>query len=243
MATSGSDDFVATRDEILKDALTNVGALGPNGTPTGKQYTHTSRLLNDLAKSIDADGQFLWRVVRASITTVASQANYTLGADLLDVDQPMRFTKSGETDGHILNRMTRDEYMHLTDRTEENRIPTLFYTEKDLASDGRVQMTVYFWPTPSTAGDSIEYAGFTRGEDFDVGSDNLDFPQSWIHCLKLGLSMMLAPAYGDRALGKYYRDLYEIEKSKLVNDDNERGDAFFYPYGAYGSYYGQGGDY
>lgn len=240
MAFSGTDTFVATRDQIIMDSLINVGAVGINETPDGDQLAHGSRILNDLVKSIDADGQFLWRVVRSTFTTTASDASYTtsdIPATILDIDKPMRFTQASATSSTIIDSMTRDEYMAIPNRAETARAPTKFYVQKDLASDGRAQITVYFWPTPSTTGDTIEFAAFTRAEDMTVGTHNPDFPQAWIYALKCGLSARLAPAYAQPALARFYEEAFQAEKAKQLLNDNERGDLYFVPYGAYGGGY------
>ena len=235
MATSGSDNFVATRDDLIRDSLTMVGALGPNGTIDESQLAHGARALNDLVKSIDADGLFLWRVERLTFTTVASTATYTPPATVIGIDGPMRFTEAAATDATTIERMTRRDYQNIPARASEARAPLSYYVEKNLATDGREQLSVKFWPVPSTSGDSIEYIAFLRGEDFDTGANALDFPQKWIHCLKLGLASVLAIAYHQVGLAVKLQEMFEIEKNKQVNADNEGGDLTFVPFG-YGSY-------
>lgn len=235
MSTSGSDNFVVTRDQIVGDALTNLRVLPPNETPDGDMLVHGARILNDLVKSIDMEGDYLWRMTRNTITTIASTASYALSATIIDIDGPMSFLQSGGTSRSQVERITRKDYMRIPNRTQTGRNPIQFYVEKDLASDGRVQQTVYFWPVPSTSSDSVEYAAFTRGEDFDTGSNNPDFPQDWIPCLKYGLTMMLAPGYGKTGEVAMWRDLYETEKAKLVNDDNEKSDLWIAPFANFGS--------
>lgn len=236
MTTSGSDNFVATRDQIVGDALANVGAVGPNETPEGDMLAHGARLLNDLVKSIDAEGEFLWRMTRPTITTIAATAGYALSATFIDIEGPMRFLQAGSTSGTIIEQIQIEDYMRIPNRTQQSRTPMQFAIQTDLASDGRVQKTVYMWPVPSTSGDTAEYRAFTRGEDFDTGANNPDFPQSWITCLKWGLSMLLAPSYRQFPLVQGFRDLFESEKAKLINADNQHGNLQMVPFGDFGGY-------
>lgn len=234
MATSGTDTFLATVNQICYDGLTNVGANGPGKTPHPDQLVHAKRLLNALVKGIDKESKFLWRFSRSTFTTTASQASYQPAATVIEVDEPMTFVKSGETSRTTIRRITRDDYMRIADRTQESRTPTEFYVEKDLASDGRVQMTIYFWPVPSTSSDTIEYPAYLRGEDVTGGSQGTDFPQDWVECLTFGLTSRLAPGYEQMSMAKYYKELFEVEKSKLINNDNERGNLYLFPYGWHG---------
>lgn len=231
MTTSGSDDWSQTRDEIIGDALVNVGAIGPGDSVPDGLLEHGRRALDRVVKSIDADGRFLWRIVRRTTTTTDGTASFTLAATDLDVEGPMRFTQASATSSSPIERMTREEYMRLPSRTTESRAPVRFYVERDLTGTGRVQCTVYLWPVPSTTGDSIEYATFTRTEDFDTGAVTSDFPTSWIKCLVSGLSAELAPAYRQPGLASSFNELFEAERARLLNADNERGDLTFVPYG------------
>jgi len=236
MATSGDDTFSQTADEICSDALAGVGAIGPGDTAKGKMLTHARRVLNRIVKSIDAEGKFLWRVNRADITTTASTASYTLGATIFAVDNEMNFRESGSADRQLITRITKRDYMQIPDRTEESRAPTLFYVEKALVSTGQEQLTVYFWPVPSTSSDSIEYASYTRGEDFDAGSNTGDFPSSWIQCFVYGLQAELAPAYKQGKEQRRFYELFLAEKDRMLNSDNDGGDLIMVPFGDFAGY-------
>lgn len=51
MATSGSTDFAADRDEIIKEALEQLGVLGEGQDPNAAQLTSSARTLNMMVKS------------------------------------------------------------------------------------------------------------------------------------------------------------------------------------------------
>jgi hypothetical protein len=88
MTTGSTDTWSETRDEIIADALANVGALGPGESASGLMRDHAARALNRIAKALDAEGSFLWRTSRLTFSTTAATAGYTLSATAFDVDGP-----------------------------------------------------------------------------------------------------------------------------------------------------------
>ena len=80
MATSGSFDFVLDRDDIITEALQQVGAIADGETPSSDQLTSCSRTLNMVMKAWQADGMQLYRKKEYTITLVASDNTYTFGS-------------------------------------------------------------------------------------------------------------------------------------------------------------------
>lgn len=84
MPTSGSVDFSVSRDEIIKDALFEIGALGDSETPTDADIQLYSRYLNRLVKqwmgqSDFAPGLKMWSRKRATLYLQDGTAQYSLG--------------------------------------------------------------------------------------------------------------------------------------------------------------------
>jgi hypothetical protein len=230
MAQGTTDTFAASCEEICSDALANVGVIGPGDTASGKPLTFAKRHLDDLVKSIDADGQFLWRLTRLTTTTTASTAAVTISALAVDVDEPIRFTKSGATTGVPLTPMSRDEYMALPDRTITSDTPSRYYVERSL-SGGRVSLALYLYPEPEDTGDTVEYAAFLRAKDFNTVATNADFPSAWNSCLKWGLTALIAPSFNQAQLAGQFLKMYEAEKTRLLGADNEKQGIVFVPFG------------
>lgn len=233
MAQGTTDTFSASCEDICMDALAALGVAPPGGDATkvdGRILTYAKRRLDDLVKSIDADGKLLWRVVRLTTTTTASTATVTISPLAVDIDDPIRYTKSGATTGLPIRPMSRDEYMSLPDRTSTASIPTRYYAENAL-SGGRATITLYLYPTPSDSGDTVEYAAFLRSKDFNTTAVNPDFPSSWNNCLKSGLTALLASTFGQPMLVRQYQDAFEAEKEKLLGSDNEKQGLFLVAFG------------
>lgn len=224
MATSSSYDYESNRDEIIQDALTNVGALGPNKTPTGNQTTHAARLLNRLVKSLDYEGLYLWRVIRRSFTTTSGDNSQDLATDVLSVDEPVRLTHTGETQPLLLTPMTRDEFMSIN--RADSGTPTRYFFEKTLTTP-----TLYLYPTPDNSTDTIEYAAAIKSRDFDTAANTPDFPSHWNLMLVNGLSFLLAPGYNQLQFAAFYREEFERNKAALTQQETEHGALRLVPWG------------
>ncbi len=232
MTTGATDVFSATRDQLIDDALTNVGAIGPGESASGLMQAHAARALNRIVKAIDADGMFLWRTTRLTFVTIASTASYALSATAFDVDEPVSYLQAGGTTRVPLRAMARDDFMTLPDRTTTARVPARYYIEKTLTGAGRTLLTMQLYPVPNTTADTVEYAAAIRAKDYVTGADTSDFPSNWVQCLVWGLTAELAPGYNQPALSAQYRDMYLAEKDKQLGRDNENQGIFFVPFGS-----------
>lgn len=246
MTIGATSTFQQTRDEICTDALANLGVVAPgkdaSQARTSGNLTHAARALNRLVKSMDADGELLWRVARRTklvsafdlplIVSGTISPGFVCDADVLDVDEPIRYTSATDTTGQtgtVIQAMSRDDWMSMPDRGQTG-VPLRYYAERSLSS-----ISVYFNPIPTTAADSIEYSVYVRSADFVTGADTPDFLQKWTGCLVYGLTAELASAYGQMDKLSAYRQMFLEEKSRLLADDGEKGRTFLVPFG-WGTY-------
>jgi hypothetical protein len=230
MPTGLTDTSNETRDQVIAEALTNVGAIGIGDVRDSNNSTAfdvAAAALNRIAKDLDKEGAFLWRFIRRTTATTAGTASITLGTDVLVIDAPMRFTRNGQTASTQITPMARDEYMQIGDRTVRG-VPSRYYVEVTLTTK-----TVYLWPTPDATSDTIEYVAVLRAKDFTSGTDTPDFTQKWQSCLVYRLTMELCPKFGQREAMGDWKALYEDEKKRLVQDDSEKGPVSFVPFANY----------
>lgn len=237
MTIGATTSFEESRDDLCSEALENVGAIGPGEVRDDNNsilFDSAARALNRLVKSIDKDGQRLWRIIRRTTNTTDGTASFSPASDVLDLDEPVRYTRSGDTAASgFLTPMSRDEYMKLPDRTVEG-IPRQYYVERTITA-----LTVYLYPVPDATGDTVEYPVCIRGADFTSGADTPDFPVQWTSCLVYGLTMELAPKFNQHQLIAIYKPMFENELQRLVANDTEKGSMIFVPWG--GNYSGGAG--
>lgn len=67
MSSSGSYDFVLTRDNIIKMAYQHIGLLGEGESLNSSQQTEGALLLNSIVKLRAADGMPLWALKRGTL--------------------------------------------------------------------------------------------------------------------------------------------------------------------------------
>lgn len=226
MAAGLTYDWEQSAQQIIDDALANVGAIGPGKTATGHIRDHALRALNRVVHSLDQDGMFLWRSVRRTLTTTDGTASYSLAADVLSIDEPMSFIRSGGTSRSQVRLMSRDDYMSLSSRTDEAREPTRAYFERTLTA-----VNLLLWPTPSTTGDTLEYACVVKGKDFDTLADTPDFLSSWIKALVDGLTAELAPAHNQPQMSTLFAAKFQQEVDRQHQRDTEHGNLILVPFG------------
>lgn len=86
MSTSGSVDFSVTRNDLLEDALREIGAVGRGMAPTGDQMQYAARRLNMIVKQWQGQADFapglkVWTRKRGVIFLEKDKASYQLGTD------------------------------------------------------------------------------------------------------------------------------------------------------------------
>ena len=80
MATSGSINFIVTRDEIITEALEVMGVLGEGESPNADQLASLSRTLNMMIKNWQADGLNLFAVKRQFLFLEKGVREYDLSS-------------------------------------------------------------------------------------------------------------------------------------------------------------------
>lgn len=84
MATSGSVDFSQTRNEIIGDALVQIGAIAAGDAPSAEDSAFAARQLNRMVKAWQADGVHLWKRKEAYLFCSTGQARYGFGSAATD---------------------------------------------------------------------------------------------------------------------------------------------------------------
>lgn len=83
MATSGSTNFSITRNNIIEDALSEIGIFREGSDITSSEYTNTvtycSRVLNRMVKSWMTPGHHLWTITEATVFFDQDTKRYKLG--------------------------------------------------------------------------------------------------------------------------------------------------------------------
>jgi len=79
MATSGTNSFSVTKNDIIAASLRTLGVIALGETPTTEDYTNCSQALNIMIKSWAKKGWPLWTVELLSINMVLGAYVYPIG--------------------------------------------------------------------------------------------------------------------------------------------------------------------
>ncbi len=84
MALSGTWAFTVGRDEIIRESMLNVGAIGESEVPTAQEVTDCARKLNMMAKQWMSSQDFspglkMWERQRGDLFLVSNRGQYQLG--------------------------------------------------------------------------------------------------------------------------------------------------------------------
>jgi len=198
MSTSGSTDFATSRDQLISGALRMAGAIAQGETPSATLVSEAAEALNMLVKAMQADGMPLWAVKQYNVTLTAT-SSYTIGVgSTVNTPKPLKviqaFLHNTATGIDIPMRIiTRDEYNRLGNKTSTGQPIQCFY--EPLNTTG----VLHVFPVPDTysiANCQVVLVYQRPFEDFDVSTDEPDFPQEYYHCIKLLLADVVAPEHG-----------------------------------------------
>jgi len=132
VATSGNIDFSASRDDIITEALEQMGMLAEGQSPSADQLTSMSRTLNMLVKAWQGEGLNLFALQKLYVYLEKNKQEYSLSSTTTD-----HFSSE-------YNRTTTTQAQVATDTTIEVTSATDMATSDYIGiklSDGTMQWT------------------------------------------------------------------------------------------------------
>ena len=140
MATSGSRNWIATRDNIIYSALRKLGVKQSDNPPTAEETQDASFALNAMVSSWQNDDVHLWTMAEEILPLTADTLSYSLGTTTLELQTPL-FRR--DDDDSSIGILTREEYFGIPDKKSSGD-PTSIYVDYQLANP-----TAYVWPVPN----------------------------------------------------------------------------------------------
>ena len=140
MATSGSRNWIVTRDNIIHAALRKLGVNQSGNPPTAEEVQNASFALNAMVFAWQNDGVHLWTMAEEILPLTANTLSVSIDASVLEVQTP--FFRRDDSDSPM-TLLTRDEYLAVPDK-KTGGDPTSLYVDYQLASP-----TAYLWPRPT----------------------------------------------------------------------------------------------
>lgn len=213
MPVSDSTDFNETAQEIIQDALAELGVVADEEPLEAVALERGLRALNRMLRAWQADGVMIWTYAEGELTTVLDQGAYEFGAGGDFATVPFEFVDLRINRGGNdlpMNRLSREEYYALPNKANRG-YPTQFYYDRQ-----RDKGLLYLWPTPDTGLGTLKFTYRRAIMDMDSGANDFDVPPEWMEALVFGTAKRLVGAYGMAGKPEAARVEQEAERTYAV---------------------------
>lgn len=177
---------------IVLAALRQTGRYGTTDTPPAAEISNVLESLNVIVKAMVKNQKPLWCLQRVAIPLTVATATFNLST-LSGSTRPLRctyaFIRDSVGNDTTVSLIARDDYSTLGQKASPGT-PNQAYFDPQL---GAATLTVYNVPADGT---HTLYVDIQRQiQDFNVLTDNPDFPQEAYHMLKWCLADEIALEY------------------------------------------------
>lgn len=241
MTTSATSNYTVTRDQIIARALRIVQAIGQGETPDSATIADAVWALNDLIAELNTDGMPQWNMkLYGPYTLVSGTATYNIGvgqtynnAAPLKLFQAYLHDTNSSYDTPVI-LIDRQRYLLLGNKAATGTPNQIFYQEpRAIQAGGESYGEITMYPVPDTTAATYKQLyvlGQKPLDDFDSGTNTLDFPPYWANAVTWGLAAALAYEYG---LGLAERSMIakkaEQHKQAALSFGTEEGSMFLMP--------------
>lgn len=182
MPSSGTYTFQMSRDDLIAASLRLCSAFAAGETIPAEDITNCAQALNVIVKEMVVEGLPLWCVQDIAVPLVAGQATYNLST-ITGQTLPLRIL-----DGYLHNvtsgsdvsirPTSRYDWDALGNKTQPG-IPNQAFYDPQLGAG-----TLHLSPVPVDALSTYHIVSQRQIQDFNLSTDNPDFPQEAFRLLK-----------------------------------------------------------
>jgi hypothetical protein len=195
MALATTYDFNLTQDQIVTEALRDIGVMQEVDTaPKAEALQIGRRRLGMILKNLQVRGIFLWAQETFTVPLVAGTSTYALDEKYIGVQRV--YLRDSSNNDFDVKLITRDDYEAISDKTNDSRPTHAVVTVALDADTGLSGLSLTVWPVPNDATDSIRVVADRKLKDFDTGLNQPDAPAWFLRPLVKILAADLGRAYG-----------------------------------------------
>ncbi len=207
MTVSNSTDFELDVAEYIEEAFERCGLE----VRTGYDLKTARRSMNLLFADWANRCLNQWTIKQRTITVVASDGEYDLGTDVIDI-----VTAAIRRDNvdYTLDRIGRDEFLAIPTKQTTGR-PTQYFLDRQITPNLKI------WPKPENSTDVIVYNCLTRLDDADNAQNTVDLPFRFYPCLAAGLAYYIAMKRAPERV-QLLKAAYEEELRRAMDEDRDR---------------------
>lgn len=188
MTTSGITSWPLTAEEIVTQALVELGAIASGETPTGEEMEDGLLRLNAMLKSWAGEGN-LYREATGTLVIPAGTGAGTLPTDIRAVSSVRQVVSA--TYNRQLAQWNRSQYLSMPNRAQTtNGGPSVYYIGQDVSG-----LSIRVWPVPST-NITVELDYSRSAQTVTDPSETIDAPEEWQEAMILGLASRCASMFG-----------------------------------------------
>ena len=207
MTTSGSTNFELDVSDYIEEAFERCGLE----VRTGYDLKTAKRSLNLLFADWANRGLNQWTIAQRTQPVTADDADYDLGADVIDV---LSMVVRRSTTDFSMSRISRDEYLSIPNKTTTGR-PTQFFIDRQITPKIKI------WPTPENSTDVLHFDCLTRIEDADTFTNTVEVPFRFYPCLAAGLAYYIAIKKAPDRI-QLLKAIYDEEFDRAQAEDRDR---------------------
>ena len=207
MAVSGSTDFELDVADYIEEAFERCGLE----VRTGYDLKTAKRSMNLMFADWANRGLNQWTIAQRTITVTASDGDYDLGADVIDI-LSLVIRRSG-TD-YALDRVSRDEYLNIPTKTTTGR-PSQYFVDRQITP------VLKLWPLPDNSTDVVIYDALTRMDDADTYTNTAAVPFRFYPALAAGLAYYISVKRAPDRM-QMLKAIYEEELNRAMDEDRDR---------------------
>ena len=207
MATSASTNFELDVSDYIEEAYERCGLE----TRTGYDLKSAKRSLNLMLVEWANRGLNQWTIAQRTQTVTASDGEYSLGTDVIDI---LSLAVLRDSTYYSLERISRDSYLAIPNKSQTGR-PPQFFLDRQLTPNLKI------WPLPDNSTDVLYYDALTRMDDADAYTNTLEIPFRFYPCLAAGLAYYIAIKKAPDRI-QLLKAAYEEEFERAMSEDRDR---------------------
>ena len=228
MAVSGTTTFTVSGQDVVLAALRKLGAYGPQDVVPAAELTTALFALNVRVKELAIHGLPLWKVVKATMPTVAGQSAYNLST-ATGTTLPLKLLSAVRFDTISLSQivlpiLSRYDF-DLLGMPSQSGPPTQVWYDPKLGAG-----VVNVYPVPADTTNNIIITAHIQIDDFGTLADTPDFPQEAFLMLVWVMADELALEYStDARVRAEIKDKAMAYQMMFFNSLQEQASIIFTP--------------
>ena len=234
MTTSGTTGFDLNLTELVEEAFERCGAE----LRSGYDLRTARRSLNLLLIEWANRGINLWTIEQGSVAMVASDGQYDMPIDTIDMLDHVIRTGTGTNQSDMdITRISVDTYARIPNKNVTGRPLQVWFQRLggQTTPDGVAYPTINVWPVPDQSSlYTFVYWRLRRMEDAGNGTATQDIPFRFLPALVAGLAYYLAmkiPGAVERI--DLLKSQYDEAWMQASDEDREKASLRIVPYISY----------